>query len=99
MPIVIEIYSSSANVFRTAANFMTYDAPCAELLGHHFCATDGEAIAIHRRGAAIFSAYGPVGYKAFSKFERFLQTEGLVPTPQGPKPAGRKDARYRRTIR
>ncbi len=98
MPIVIEIYRASANVFRTAANFMTYDAPCADLLGHHFCATDGEAIAIHRRGADIFSDYGPAGYKAFAQFERFLQSEGLAPKPTGPKPTGRKDARYRRKV-
>jgi len=98
MPIVIEIYRLSANVFRTAANFMTYDAPCADLLGHHFCATDGEAIAIHRRGADIFSDYGPAGYKAFAQFERFLQSEGLAPKPTGPKPTGRKDARYRRKV-
>lgn len=98
MPIVIEIYKSSATVFRTAANFMTYDAPCADLLGHHFCATDGEALAIHRQGADIFSAYGPAGYKAFAHFERFLQSEGLVPKPTGPKPTGRKDARYRRKV-
>ncbi|NBU58311.1 MAG: hypothetical protein EBS23_00745 [Betaproteobacteria bacterium] len=98
MPIVIEIYRSSANVFRTAANFMTYDEPCADLLGHHFCATDGEAVAIHRQGAAIFSGYGPAGYKAFARFERFLQAEGLVKPAKGPRPKAQKDRRYRRNI-
>lgn len=98
MPIVIEIYRSSANVFRTAANFMTYDEPRADLLGHHFCATDGEAVAIHRQGAAIFSSYGPAGYKAFAKFDRFLKTEGLVKRAKALRPQAQKDRRYRRHI-
>lgn len=81
MPIVIEIYISTANVFRTAANFMTYSEPRLAL-GHHFCATGGEAVAIHRRGASIFPGYGPAGYQAFVKSECLLKSEGLVPKPR-----------------
>lgn len=69
MAIVIEIYKTGANIFRTAANFMTYDEPNAELLAHHFCATEGEALAIHRAGASVFAGFGPAGFRAYQAFE------------------------------
>lgn len=95
MPIVIEIYKAGANIFRTAANFMTYDEPCPDLLGHRYCATDGEALAVYRTGAAVFSGFGPVGYRAYRDFEVFLQREGLVPRSPGSMPL-KRDKRLRR---
>lgn len=98
MAIVIEIYKWGANVFRTAANFMTYDEPHPDLLAYRFCATEGEAVGIYRRGAAEFSEYGPAGYRAFRQFERFLQVHGIVPKPDGSGPRGRRDNRYKRKL-
>ena len=96
MPIVIEIYKSGANIFRTASNFMTYDEPCAELLGYRYCSTDAEALGIYRSGAAVFSEYGPVGYRAFHCFGRFLAREGLLTLPSSPAPRSGRDKRLRR---
>lgn len=97
MAIVIEIFATSARVFRTAANFMTYDDPETGLLCYRFCATDGEAVAIYRKGAEIFSAYGPAGYLAFSQFERFLTKEGLVESRAQLRARRKKDMRYRKS--
>jgi hypothetical protein len=93
---VVEVYRSGANVFRTGANFLTWDTPDPERLGVHVFWTEGEAKAAHDEGAAIFADHGPAGYLAYQRFTSFLQQCGLVPKPEAP--ALKRRPQYRRRL-
>lgn len=81
MIFVVEIYRTGANVFKSGANFITYDEPDPERLGEAVFYSINEAKAAYQRGAAIFADYGPVGYRAFLQFEGFLQDQNVIPKP------------------
>lgn len=93
---VVEIYRSGANVFRSGANFLTWDTPDPDRLGQHVFWTEDEAKSAHRQGATIFAEYGPQGYRAYQRFESFLQYCGIVPKPETP--ALRRRPAYRRRL-
>lgn len=95
MPIVVEVSPEGSNVFKTGANFLTYDDPSCGLVGYRIFWTTGEAIAAYRMGADIFGEYGPQGYKAFIQFERFLQDQAIIPKPELQK-VKKPDRRYAR---
>ena len=99
---VVEVYRTGANVFRTGANFLTWDEPDPDpdpdpdRLGVHVFWSEGEARAAHEAGAAIFCEHGPAGYRAYERFASLLQYCGLVPKPEAP--ALKRRPQYRRRL-
>lgn len=79
--IVVEVFSDSANVFKTVGNFITYDGELPnDYLGHKIFNSEAgpstRTIAVR-----VFSDLGPTGYRAFMAFEGFLQEQGIIPMP------------------
>lgn len=63
MIFVVEIMKDgTANVFRSAANFITHDNP--EPMAARVFWSENEARAAHQLGADVFSNWGQAGYKS-----------------------------------